>query len=219
LTPKVNLLLLDDHTLFREMLVRFLNTDTTFQIVGHSSSLQEGLDVLSRHSIDLVVLDYDLGKQETGFHFVSRARESGFKGKILIVTAGMTDANYVRALGLGVCGILLKHSSPELLIEAIHKVLSGETSIDARCVRALVAAIEQQSSPKRSHDLTGRERAVLKGLFAGLSNKEIGASLNISEASVKSAMQQLFLKNGVRTRAQLVRIALEDYNAMWDVKL
>ena len=58
-------------------------------------------------------------------------------------------------------------------------------------------------------------RRLLKGLFEGLTNKEIGAHLNISEASVKSALQQLFTKTGVRTRSQLVRVALEEYGDLW----
>jgi DNA-binding NarL/FixJ family response regulator len=56
---------------------------------------------------------------------------------------------------------------------------------------------------------------VLRAVFEGLSNKEIGAHLNISESSVKAALQQLFQKTGVRTRSQLVRIALEDHSARW----
>ncbi len=59
---------------------------------------------------------------------------------------------------------------------------------------------------------------MLKGVFAGLSNKEIGGQLNLSEASIKSALQELFLKTGVRTRSQLVRVALEDYGTTWGLK-
>ena len=127
----------------------------------------------------------------------------------------MTDADYVRALGHGVCGIFLKHSSPELLIEAIHKVMAGETWIDQRCIQALAQAVEHQAREAPHDQLTERERQVLKGVFAGMSNKEIGAQLNLSEASVKSAMQQLFMKTGVRTRSQLVRVALEEYGTVW----
>lgn len=212
---KVNLLLLDDHTLFRVMLSRLLDTDNNFNVIGHCASSTEALKVLSRNRVDLVLLDYDLGKRETGFQFIRQAREAGYTGRIFIVTAGMTDADYVRALGLGVCGIFLKHSSPELLTEAIHKVMAGETSIDQRCVQALVNAVDRQSNQTRRDELTEREREVLKGVFAGSSNKEIGANLNISEASVKSALQQLFIKTGVRTRSQLVRVALEEYGAEW----
>ena len=215
---KIKLLLLDDHTLFRVMLSRLLDTDSNFQVVAHCSSSQEALDALARGRVDLVLLDHDLGKRETGFHFIRRARDGGYSGRIFVVTAGMSDADYVRALSHGVCGIFLKHSSPELLTEAIHKVMAGETWIDQRCIQALVQAVEHEGSQSRRNELTERERQVLKGVFAGLSNKEIGVQLSISEASVKSALQQLFVKTGVRTRSQLVRVALEEYGTAWGLR-
>jgi two-component system, NarL family, nitrate/nitrite response regulator NarL len=131
---KTQLLLLDDHTLFRAMLGRLLETESAFRVVAQCSTSQEALDALSRHRVDLVLLDYDLGNRETGLQFIRRAREEGYSNRIFMVTAGMNDADYVRALGLGVCGIFLKHSEPELLTEAIHKVMAGETWIDQRCI-------------------------------------------------------------------------------------
>ena len=215
---KIQLLLLDDHTLFRVMLSRLLDTDSNFHVVAHCSSSAEALEALALNRIDLVLLDYDLGKRETGFQFIERARAAGYTGRIFIVTAGMTDADYVRALGHGICGIFLKHSSPELLTEAIHKVMAGETWIDQHCIQALVKAVDSEGSQPHRNELTERERQVLKGVFAGLTNKEIGTQLNISEASVKSALQQLFVKTRVRTRSQLVRVALEDYGAAWGLR-
>jgi DNA-binding NarL/FixJ family response regulator len=200
------------------MLSRLLDTDSNFHVVAHCATAGEALGALTRHHIDLVLLDYDLGNKETGFQFIRRARDEGYIGRIFIVTAGMTDADYVRALGHGVCGIFLKHSAPELLTEAIHKVMAGETWIDQRCIHALVQAVEHEGSQAPRDQLTDRERQVLKGVFAGWSNKEIGAHLNISEASVKSALQQLFVKTGVRTRSQLVRVALEEYGTAWGLR-
>jgi two-component system, NarL family, nitrate/nitrite response regulator NarL len=79
-----------------------------------------------------------------------------------------------------------------------------------------VAGASGRSDEQRtSQPLTPRERAVLKGVFEGLSNKEIAADLRISEGSVKAVMQQLFDKTGVRTRSQLVRIALERLTQDW----
>jgi two-component system, NarL family, nitrate/nitrite response regulator NarL len=197
------------------MLSRLLETESGIRVVSQCSSIEEALEALGRHHIELVLLDYDLGNRETGLQFIRRAREAGYSRRIFIVTAGMNDADYVRALGLGVCGIFLKHSSPELLTEAIHKVIAGETWIDQRCVQGLVKAIETEGRRSRKNQLSEREREVLKGVFTGLSNKEIGNQLNISEASVKSALQQLFIKTGVRTRSQLVRVALEEYGTTW----
>jgi DNA-binding NarL/FixJ family response regulator len=215
---KVQLLLLDDHTLFRAMLSKLLATESNFQVVADSSSSQEALKALDGNRVDLVLLDYELGDRQNGFQFIRSAREAGYAGRIFIVTAGMNDADYVRALGLGVCGIFLKHSSPELLVEAIHKVMAGETWIDQRCVQGLVKAVESEHRQARRNQLSERERDVLNGVFGGLSNKEIGAHLNISEASVKSALQQLFVKTGVRTRGQLVRVALEEYGTAWGLR-
>ncbi len=123
---KIRLLLLDDHTLFRESLSRLLDSEPDFQMVAHSATSAEALNVLACKAIDLILLDYDLG-EEYGFEFIRKARNSGYTGRIFIVTAGMTDADSVRALGYGVCGIFLKHSSPTLLSEAIRKVIAGET--------------------------------------------------------------------------------------------
>jgi len=208
---RTRLLLLDDHTLFRAMLSRLLGTDADLEVVADCSTIQEALGALSQDSVDLVLLDFDLGKKETGFQFISQARRAGYSGRIFIVTAGMTDAEYVNAFSLGICGLFLKHSSPELLVEAIHKVMAGQTWIDQRCIQALANSISANASRPRQNELTDREKRVLKGVFTGLSNKEIGAQLNVSEASVKSALQQLFSKTGVRTRSQLVRVALEEY--------
>jgi DNA-binding NarL/FixJ family response regulator len=217
MAEKIRLLLLDDHALFRESLSHLLETEPDFRMVMHCGSSREALETLSREAIDLVLLDFDLG-DETGLQFIRRAREAGYKGRIFVVTAGMTDSDSVRAIGQGVCGIFLKHSSPALLSEAIRKVMAGETWIDRRCIQALAQAVEKTGEQERRKQLSGREREVLKGVFEGLTNKEIAQQLDISEASVKSALQQLFMKTSVRTRSQLVRVALEEYGAVWGLR-
>jgi DNA-binding NarL/FixJ family response regulator len=208
------LLLVDDHSLFRESLSRLLDSEPDFQVVAHCATTGEALQALAAHPIDLMLLDYDLGR-DNGLDFIQKARAAGYPGRIFIITAGMTDAESVRALGLGVCGIFLKHSPPALLCEAIRKVMAGESWIDQRCIQSLVRAVGTSGEQISRKHFTERESAVLKGVFEGLSNKEIGASLGISEASVKSALQQLFVKTGVRTRSQLVRVALEDHASLW----
>jgi DNA-binding NarL/FixJ family response regulator len=109
--PEIRLLLLDDHTLFRVSLSQLLATEPDLMMVAHCATSEEALASLRLHEIDLVLLDYDLG-DENGLQFIRKAREAGYAGRIFIVTAGMSDAESVRALGLGVCGIFLKHSSP-----------------------------------------------------------------------------------------------------------
>lgn len=213
----IRILIVDDHSLFRVSLSRLLDNEPDCTLVAHCASCAEALEALACNPIDLVLVDYDLG-QETGLQFVRKARAANYGGRILMVTAGMTDADSVRALGLGVAGIFLKYSPPAMLTEAIRKVMAGETWIDQRCIEALINAVEHVGEADRRTQISDRERNVLKGVFEGLSNKEIGVRLQISEASVKSALQQLFMKTSVRSRSQLVRVALEEYATAWGLE-
>lgn len=163
----------------------------------------------------MVLLDYDLGEEE-GTRFLDQAAGRGFSGHILLVTAGMSDTLMFRALQSGSSGVFLKHSPPGHLVEAIRKVDAGEMWLDPGVARSIIAAATGSASAQRaSQALTDREQAVLKGVFGGLTNKEIGSRLAISESSVKAVLQQLFDKTGVRTRSQLVRIALEKHSEDW----
>jgi len=206
---KIRILLVDDHALFREGLSRLIGSEPDFDMVAHCASVGEAIDILRRKTIDLVLLDFDLGKED-GFQFIELARQEGFEGRILMVTAGMPDAESVHALTMRVSGIFPKQSSPRLLAQAIRKVMAGETWLDQGSVRALVEAAKRPERPNQNRPFTERESQVLRGVFEGLSNKEIAARLSISESSVKAGLQQLFQKTGVRTRSQLVRIALEE---------
>ena len=205
--------MLDDHTLFRESLSRLLDAEPDFEMVADCPTVEQAVEILRSGPVDLVLLDYDLGRQRAP-DFLDRARALGFAPRVLMVTAGITPSESVQILNEGASGIFLKHSSPALLAEAIRRVHGGETWVDQRCLREIVQ-VASQPEGRTSKDFTERERAVLRGVFEGLSNKEIGARLQISEGSVKAALQQLFHKTGVRTRSQLVRIALEQFAGQW----
>jgi len=212
---KIRILLVDDHSLFRESLSRLLEAEPGFTIAGSCGSSGEALDLITREAIDIVLLDYDLG-DEQGLSFLEKAMDMGFRGKILLVTAGMSDSGTLRAMEGGSAGIFLKHSPPGRLIEAISKVLEGEVWLDSRAVQSLIAGAHGRSDERRgSQALTVRERNVLRAVFEGLTNKEIAGKLQISESLVKAVLQQLFDKTGVRTRSQLVRIALERHAEDW----
>jgi DNA-binding NarL/FixJ family response regulator len=212
--PLIRILLVDDHSLFRESLSRLLEAEPEFRVVGTCASVAEANAVLDRDGADVILLDYDLG-DEQGTRFLEEAARRRFTGRILMVTAGMSDSVTLRAFEKGASGVFLKHSPPEELIAAIHKVAAGEMWLDSGAVRSLVAGAGVRSEDQNTQPLTTRERAVLKAVFEGLTNKEIAARLQISESSVKAVLQQLFDKTGVRTRSQLVRIAIEQHAGDW----
>ena len=210
MTTPIRILLLDDHVLFREGLSRLLAEEPGLRVAGQCSSSDEALQALAGGmEADLILLDFDLGEQ-TGFAFLTRARAAGYRGQVLMVTAGMAPSDTVKALDAGASGLFLKHAPPGDLIHAIRATMRGEALLSSSALAALLESARQEEARRGPPlQLTDRERAVLRGVFAGLANKEIGAKLDISEGYVKAVLQQLFGKTGVRTRAQLVRIALE----------
>ncbi len=204
---RIRLLLLDDHVLFRESLSRLLASEPDFDMAAHCGTPAEALKILSQTSVDIILLDFDLG--EDAGEFVTAARQAGYAGKILMVTAGMTTGESSALLRSGASGIFLKHNSPGSLAQAIRMVAAGEMWVDQRVIQQLADSVSQRDEQSFRKLLTDREQQVLRGLFEGLTNKEIGAQLGVSESAVKATLQQLFQKARVRTRSQLVRIAIE----------
>lgn len=205
LTGTVRILLVDDHGLFRESLARLLAAEPDFQVAGLCATTEEALLLLAKQSIDLMLLDFDLGNQDCP-KFIRSAIDGGFKGKILLVTAGVSANQAAELIHLGVVGIFLKHDLPVQLTRAIREVAQGQVWLNQKILTATMAGSRPPGITP-----TERERQVLSRVLDGLSNKEIAAQLGVSEGSVKSTLQQLFSKTGVRSRSQLVRIALERY--------
>ena len=206
--PRTRLLLVDDHILFREGLSRLLASESDFEIAGNCGTSDEALEMLHSTPVDVVLLDFDIGKDH-GANFISAARRAGYAGKVLMVTAGMTAKESSIALKLGASGIFLKHNSPGSLAAAIRMVMSGEMWVDQKVIQSMADEVQQSEEASPAPLLTEREQQVLQGVFEGLANKEIAAQLGVTEGAVKASLQQLFQKTRVRTRSQLVRIALE----------
>jgi two-component system, NarL family, nitrate/nitrite response regulator NarL len=203
------LLIIDDHILFREGLARLLESHKEFRVVGQTGRTAEALGILESHHPDVVLLDIDLGP-DSAVEFVIRAKQRGFGGKILVVTAGVSDREAVRLVQLGVAGILHKHNPPDVLCDAIRKAVSGEVYLEPCYLKPLFHAAYPEQNELRA-PLTEREVSLLRLIFQGLANKEIAAALSLSESAVKASLRGLFQKLGVRTRSQLVRAALEQY--------
>jgi two-component system nitrate/nitrite response regulator NarL len=203
---RIRIYLLDDHRLFREGLRRLLDADERFFIAGQSGDSAQALEELRITPVDVLVLDYDLGK-ENALVLLEPLRAMNFRGKTLIVTAGLPDKEALALIKGGISGIFHKQESPEDLQRAIVEVAQGRVLIDQQYLQSVVAAVQPQESPR----FTERERTTMRYLLQGLANKEIAGNLNISESAVKATLQQLFSKTGVRTRSQLVLLAIEKY--------
>jgi DNA-binding NarL/FixJ family response regulator len=206
-TGIIRALLVDDHALFRECVSRVLADEKDLE-VEHCASIREALSRVSERRFDVVLLDHDLGSERAS-QFLPSARENGFDGRVLVVTAWVSDTEARRLVRQGVAGIFLKESPLEELSRTIRVLAAGGTYQDESLKRG-----NQEGAPAESSGagiFTDRQRRVLRFVLEGLSNKEIAWRLQISESYVKAIMQALFQKTGVRTRGQLVRVVFEQY--------
>jgi DNA-binding NarL/FixJ family response regulator len=207
--PTLRIVVLDDHALFRESIARLLNAEPEFEVVATCGSVREALAIVRQKSTDIVLLDFDLG-QNDGAQFMRLAREQGYTGKVLVVTAGIEKDEARDLIHSGVSGIFTKHNSAALLAEGIRDVMAGKVWFDQELLQEAMGAAKARSENQAGR-FTERERLVLSGVFEGLANKEIAGGISVSESSVKATLQQLFSKTGVRTRSQLVRVVFEHY--------
>lgn len=205
-----HILLLDDHLLFRESVSRLLAAEPGFDVAAHCGTIKEALQVLKEKSIDVVLLDFDLGEHD-GREFLRLAKSQGFKGKVLLVTAGVEQNAAAGLIRSGISGVFLKHDSAALLARGIRDVMAGKVWLNQEQLQNALRTDIEAPQENRTKPFTEREQQVLSCVFEGLANKEIAARVGVSESSVKATLQQLFSKTGVRTRSQLVRIVLEQH--------
>ena len=203
----IRALLIDDHALFRQSVARSLTADAGLHVVP-CASIRDALILLSQQEFDLVLLDHDLGNERAS-QFLPAARQIGYEGRVLVVSAWVSDTEARRLIRQGVNGIFLKQGELSELATVIRTIAAGGTYFD-RSFAAIGEdpAASPQAAPPAFND---RQRKVLRFVLEGLSNKEIAWRLQISESYVKAILQSLFQKTGVRTRGQLVRVAVEQY--------
>jgi DNA-binding NarL/FixJ family response regulator len=204
------ILLVDDHSLLRDALSRILAAEPDFVVTGGCASVEEALRIVAITDVDIVLLDINL-ETEQGGAFLNRAAAAGYRGKVLVVTAGVSERQAAWLLHTGCSGIFLKDAPFSSLITQIRAIMKGDAVLDPVSVKAMVSLVESPYGP--NEPLSSRENRVLKHVCEGLANKEIAHRMGISENTVKSLVQQLFAKTGARSRAQLVAAAIEQY---WD---
>jgi len=210
----IRLLLVDDHTLFRESLRRLLEGEPGVEISGDFATAEDALEaVRSGLEFDAALVDYELEGTGAGngLDLVRKVRSLRPDARVLMVTAGMGSADLMRAVTELNTGIFLKTEPTVELLLAIQLTAKGERWISSRASLALIASggLPVGTGRPVAERLSARESEVLRGVLEGQSNKEIGAQLEITESSVKAVLQKLFERAGVRSRSQLVRYAIE----------
>jgi two-component system, NarL family, nitrate/nitrite response regulator NarL len=210
---EIRILLVHAHDLFRVSLEHLLRTTPGFQVAGSCSSPAAALNVLQRQPIDILLADYGLGLDQV-FEAIGEARKAGFEGRVLITAVRMSIGAMLRTLERGASGIILRRAAPSELIDAVHAVIRGRLWLDSEAVKAILGAV-RSGEHRLWQLLSARECAVLNAVLEGLTNHQIAVRLQIPKGSVKYVLGRLFEKVGVRTRTELVRVALERQARDW----
>jgi DNA-binding NarL/FixJ family response regulator len=200
----IRLLIADDHPVVRDGLRAMLATQPDMELVGEAATGTEAVAQARALRPDVVLMDLQMPELD-GPAAIAILREQAPEVRVLVLTTFGTDADITRAVDAGATGYLLKDAPREQLFGAIRAAARGESvlspSVATRVLGRMRAPAEEALSP--------RELEILGAVARGLSNKDIGRQLYVSEATVKTHLLRVFSKLGVDDRTAAVTVALE----------
>lgn len=207
MTP-ARVLLVDDVPLFREAIASLVDAQDDFAVVGRAGNGVEGVEQAARLQPDLVLLDVEMPTMG-GLEALPLIRERSPRSRVLMLTVVEDDENLLGAIRAGAQGYLLKDLRPEELFVQMRAALRDESPVTAGLVGRLVAELRAQgrrttaaTAPLPEDMLSHRELQILQLAAQGLSNKEIGQQLSITEGTVKNHVHNSLAKLGMDNRVQ-----------------
>jgi two-component system response regulator DevR len=200
----IRVVLVDDHHIVRQGLRSILDPDPRFEVVGEAANGAEALSLVAEQQPDIVLLDLHLPSMG-GIELCQRIVQANPEVAVLILTAFM-DRNLVNVgLQAGARGYLLKDAENLRLKERLLSVVEGHTALDPRAADILVENVRQR--PAQALNL--REMEILRLIAQGLTNREIGEQLHLSENTVKGYVKNILSRLGARNRIEAVFLARE----------
>ncbi|KMV33251.1 MULTISPECIES: nitrate/nitrite response regulator protein NarP [Franconibacter] len=197
--PTCQVLIVDDHPLMRRGIRQLLETDSYFSVAGEASSGVEAISLASRLSPDVILLDLNM-KGLSGLDTLNGLRRDGVSARIIVLTVSDARSDIYALIDAGADGYLLKDSDPEALLSAIRHGAAHGDAFSEQVRRYLAERNDKSKSDSPFVLLTERELDVLQEVARGLSNKQIAATLHISEETVKVHIRNLLRKLNVRSR-------------------
>ncbi|MEV7009360.1 BTAD domain-containing putative transcriptional regulator [Streptosporangium sp. NPDC051022] len=207
----LRVVVVDDQALVRTGLRVVLDSEPGLHLVGEAEDGEQAIAVVRETSPDLVLMDIQMPRLD-GLTAARRILSDEAPPKVIMMTTFGTDDNLYAALRAGVSGFVLKTSAPEQLITAMRAAQAGDALIDPAVTTRLIAAFAGRTNPSAPPGLAGlgdTELDLMKLIARGLTNRQISATLAISERSVAQAVTKLLDHLGLFDRAQLVVAAYE----------
>ncbi len=208
---KVRILLVDDHTLVRQSLRNFLETEPDFELVGDAENGLAALRMIEKHRPDIVLLDLQM-EGLNGLEVLRRARSRFPRTRVLVLSMHQDSSYVVRALKNGASAYVLKHSDVKDLVHAVREVVAGRNYLSPPFSQAAIEAYMNKtaSKTKTSYDLlTNREKEVLQLVAEGNTNQQIGKRLFIGTRTVETHRAHVMEKLSLQNQAELVRYAVK----------
>ncbi|MDW4510922.1 response regulator transcription factor [Priestia megaterium] len=207
---KIKILIADDHHVVRKGLVFFLQTQPDLEIVGEASNGEEALKLAISLEPHIVLMDLSMPVLD-GIEATKELKKQAPHIQVMILTSFSDQDHVIPALEAGASGYQLKESDPDELVAAIRKLMNGENQLHPKVTTHLLTRLTKSSEKKVNFidHLTKREKDVLKEIAKGKSNKEIGASLHITEKTVKTHVSNILSKLGVQDRTQAALYAVQ----------
>jgi DNA-binding NarL/FixJ family response regulator len=200
-SQKISIMVIDDQAVVRQGFVSLINTVTDMEVIAEGINGQQAIDLYRQHKPDVTLIDLRM-PVVGGVEAISTIRREFPDARLIVLTTYDGDEDIYRSLQAGAKGYLLKDVFFEELESTIRAVYAG-----ARRIPAAIA--ERLAERMASSELTAREMEVLELIVKGQSNKEIGGTLKISEATVKSHVNNILSKLGVSDRTQAATTALQ----------
>ena len=213
---RTRVMLVDDHSIMRDLLQDALENTGEFQVVAHAADGEEALRMVAEAVPDVIVMDVIMPVMD-GIEACREITELLPETRVLMLTASNEKDAIVRSIAAGATGYLQKYSGKEQLLATLREVAEGEFRIPGSAARRLSRAVRSPSTDadsERLAGLTGREKEILKLFAEGLTYQEIGEKRNNSGLTVRNAVSAVQKKLGFKTRQQMVvwavRIGLVD---------
>lgn len=205
MTQPIRVFIVDDHAIVREGLQTLLAEEREFLVVGEAARGAEAVRLIPGAKPDVVLMDLVMPEID-GVETIRRLRQAGVQTHILVLTSFSEDQRVRDALQAGATGYLLKDVLKDDLLRAIQSAARGEPTLHPEAQRVLIRQTTAPASPL--HSLTDRERDVLRLIAQGRSNKEIAATLYLTEGTVKGYVSTILGKLGVEDRTQAALLAV-----------